>query len=71
MLIYYDIDNTVQIFREIPFLATKRRLNNSEMAGGKNNEKWYERWSNLSFVVVVFSACQKNVIITNSQKYFK
>ena len=51
-LIYYDIDNTMQIFMEIPlFQATKWYLNNSEMV--KNNEKWYERWSNIFFCCCV------------------
>ena len=35
----------MQIFREIPFF-TKQYLNNSETV--QNNEKWYERWSNVS-----------------------
>ena len=46
-------------FQGNPLLqATKRHLNNSEMV--ENNEQWYERWTKLSFVVVVFSACRKN-----------
>ena len=45
-------------FQGNPILqATKRYLNNSETV--KKNEKWYERWSNLSSVAV-FSACRKN-----------
>ena len=34
MLIYYDIDNTMQSFREIPFFRPRnnlKKLNNSEM----------------------------------------
>ena len=30
--------------------ATKRHINNSETV--KNNDKWYERWSNLSFLLL-------------------
>ena len=39
--------------------ATERHWNNSETA--KNNEKWYERWSNFSFVIVVFIACPQQL----------
>ena len=37
----------MQIIREIPFF---RPQNNSETV--KNNEKWYEKWSNFSFLLL-------------------
>ena len=40
----------MQMFREITFF-TKQYLNNSETV--QNNEKWYERWSNVSFFILL------------------
>ena len=55
-LSYYDTDNTMQIFLGNPLLqASKRHSNNSEMV--KNNEKWYERWSNFSFLLLLLLLC--------------
>ena len=62
---YYDIDNTMQIFRGIPFFRPQNDI--------QTTVKWLKTMKNdmggevtYLFVVVVFSACWKNVGVTIS-----
>ena len=68
MLIHYDVDNTVQIFREIPFF---RPQNDTE-----RTVKWLKIMTNdmrgevtYLFVVDVFSTCRKTNINFSTSLY--